>query len=80
LRPWFWHHHFTQSIRQARWNMSNPNLPRNFAIVPHRNMAKTRWNDTQNTLPAMSRGMSVAGNALAITPKQGTHDGADFGF
>lgn len=66
---------------QTRWNMGNPNLPRNLASVPHRTNGTVKPQHGPDTPPPMTgAGKSAAGNALAITLKQGTHYGADFGF
>lgn len=72
---------FEQPDWQVRWNMGNPNLPRNLAIVPHRTNGPVKPHDGPDTPPPMpGAGRSGTGNALAITLKQGTHYGADFGF
>jgi len=56
---------FEQSDWQTRWNLGNPNLPRNFAIV------------TESPAPKIKL---PTNKALEVTFKQGTHYGADFGF
>jgi len=56
---------FEQPDWQTRWNMGNPSVPRNLAIVSEAAGRKIKF---------------PAGKALEIMLKQGTHYGADFGF
>jgi hypothetical protein len=78
--PWFTCD-FEKPEWQSGWNLGNPNLPRNLAIVPHRTTGPVKPHYAPDTPPPLSGGgKPTAGNALAITLKQGTHYGADFGF
>lgn len=71
---------FDHADWQARWNLGNPNLPRNLAIVPYRAAGKSPSDGLDSAPPKPGANRMAGDKALAITLKPGTHYGADFSF